>query len=566
MIEDKQNVLYYFLAVTLIISGVAGGGYFCCVSAVLSVILMLFIVCKLVKSSVFSIACDINLAALSCLTAGYFLVSLWAVDPWMALMGGVKFLPIFLFFFLLCQEPWQRERLIQLLPFLGSLMTLFTFIMMQFPVFQMYVSVAGRLAGFFQYPNTYALFMLVCLLVAVYRIDLNKLEWLDICNIFAALAGIYLSGSRTVMILAAAVVLLIFISKRELRKYGIPGVGIFVILVAILAFCGYGAEIFSRFVSLAENSSTFWGRFLYAWDAVKMIAAHPFGMGYYGYYFVQQEMQTGVYSVVNVHNEFLQIMLDIGILPALLMYGAVLRSVISKNNSGRNRLILLVILLHSLFDYDFQFLTMDFLVLLFLDFRNVQKIRISKLTKAVATVVLFVSIWAFESMGVSDFFYIEGNHQKAFRRCRGNTMAKVELLKEAESAEEMEEFADSILESNSHVAVAYSAKARAAFSRGDVETFIRFKLRAIQLAPYQYEEYVDYLDSLAYCEKLYRQAGDMDSARFCVEKAEEIPKMLKQVGDRTSSLGWKIKDRPEVALSQTDLERIVEMRSKIEKD
>lgn len=566
MTKDKQNLLYYFLAAALIMSGVAGGGYFCCVSAAMSVFLMSIIVYDLAKSSAFYIACDINLAAFSCLSAEYFLVSLWAVDSWMALMGGVKFFPVFLFFFLLCQEPEQKERLIHLLPLLGSLMTLFSFIMMQFPVFQMYVSVAGRLAGFFQYPNTYALFMLICLLVAVYRIDLKKIEWLDMCSIFAALAGIYLSGSRTVVVLAVLAAFLVFISKKELRKYGILGLGFFVILVAILAFCGYGAEIFSRFVSMTENASTFWGRLLYARDGVKIIAAHPFGMGYYGYYFVQQEMQTGVYSVVNAHNEFLQIMLDIGILPALLMYGAIIRSVISKNVPERNRLILLVILLHSLFDYDFQFLAMNFVLLLFLDFRNIQKMRISLLTKATVVAGLFASIWAFASIGLSDFFYIKGNPQKAFRLYHGNTMAKVELLKEAESAEEMEQIADWILESNRHVAVAYSAKARAAFANGDVEAFIRYKLQAIQLAPYQYEEYVDYLDSLAYCEKLYRQAGDMDSAEFCVEYAEEIPEMLKEVGDRTTSLGWKIKDRPQAALSQTDLERIEEMRRQLKSD
>lgn len=566
MTKDKQDLLYYFLAAALIMSGVAGGGYFCCVSAGMSVVLMSIVVYGLARSGAFYIACDINLAAFSCLAAGYFLVGLWAVDSWTALMGGVKFFPVFLFFFLLCQAPEQKERLIQLLPLLGSLMTLFSFIMMQFPVFQMYVSVAGRLAGFFQYPNTYALFMLVCLLVSAYRVDLKKLEWPDLGNIFAALAGIYLSGSRTVMVLAVFAVFLVFISRKELRKYGIPGLGIFVILAAILAFCGYGAEIFSRFVSMAENASTFWGRLLYARDAVKIIAAHPFGMGYYGYYFVQQEVQTGVYSVVNVHNEFLQIMLDIGILPALLVYGALIRSVISKNIPKRNRLILLVILLHSLFDYDFQFLAMDFVLLLFLDVRNIQKIRISLLSKATVVAGLLASVWAFASIGLSDFFYIKGDPQKAFQLCHGNTMAKVELLKEAESAEEMEQIADWILESNRHVAVAYSAKARAAFAKGDVEAFIRYKRQAIQLAPYQYEEYVDYLDSLAYCEKLYRQAGDMDSAGFCVEQAEEIPEMLKEVGDRTTSLGWKIKDRPKAALSQTDLERIEEMRSQIEND
>ena len=96
MAKDKQNLLYYFLASTLILAGVGGGGYFCCVSILMSVILLSVIVYILEKSGSFFIAYDINLAAVASLAAGYFLTSLWAVDSWMALTGGIKFLPVFL--------------------------------------------------------------------------------------------------------------------------------------------------------------------------------------------------------------------------------------------------------------------------------------------------------------------------------------------------------------------------------------------------------------------------------------------------------------------------------------
>lgn len=566
MEREKQNFLYYALAVVLVLAGTAGGGYFCCVSSLLCVILMAVIVYLLKGTDSFSIACDLNLAAVLCLVAGYFVASLWAVDFWMALMGGIKFLPVFLFFFILCQIPEQRERLIRLLPLLGSLMTIFSFVMMQFSVFRMYVSAAGRLAGFFQYPNTYALFMLICTLVAIDMIDLKNTDWMCIGHVSVGLLGIYFSGSRTVFVLAVIAILVVLISKKELRRYGILGFLAFAGAAAILGLCGYGFGIITRLVSQMENASTFWGRLLYDRDAVKMIVSHPFGMGYYGYYFVQQEMQTGVYSVVSVHNELLQIMLDIGILPAVLLYGAIGRSLMSGHIPKRNRLILLVMLMHSLFDYDFQFLAMYFILLLFLDLKNIRKVHISILTKATAVAVLLATVCAFASAGISDFFYIKGDFPKAVSFYGGNTMAKIELLKEADSAEEMEQIADSILENNAQVSVAYSAKAQVAFAEGKVEEFIRYKLLAIQKAPYQYDEYIDYLDCLAYCAKRYLQAGDAESAKVCVEQARNIPRMLKEVGNRTSSLGWKINDRPEVALSQKDLERIEEMVHWIDED
>lgn len=559
MAKSQKNYLYVFMLMVLVCSGMVGGGNFCYVSAVESVLLMAAVVVFMVRTGGFRLSFDWNLVAIAVLVVGYFVVGLWAVDSGMALMGGVKFLPVFLYFFLMCQALEERERLICLLPVLGSLMTLFSFVMMQFPVFSPYVSVAGRLAGFFQYPNTYAMFLLACMVVSVYQIRLEQVDWMLVVHMLAALVGIYLSGSRTVMALAAGTFFLLFLFKKELRKYALPCVGIFLAAVVVLAFCGFGTGIVQRILAVAGNASTFWGRLLYDRDAIGMIAAHPFGMGYYGYYFVQQEMQTGVYSVVNAHNEFLQIMLDIGIVPAILTYGTILRSILSKNMPERNRVVLLVMLLHSLFDYDFQFLAMCFVLLLFLDVRNVREIKISVLTKGTAVATLAVVVVLSGLVGTSEFLYVNGKSKAAVKVYGGNTLAKMELLSQAEDAGEMEELADSILEGNGHVAVAYSAKARAAFARGDVQGFVQNKLTAIRLAPYQHEEYLDYLAVLVYSVKLYREAGDEESARFCVERAKEIPGMLKEVEERTSRLAWMINDRPEVELSQENMELIEEM-------
>ncbi len=559
MPKSQKNYLYWFLLLVLVCSGMVGGGYFCYVSAAASVLLMLAVVVFLVRRGGFRISFDWNFVAIAVLACGYFVVCLWAIDSGMALMGAVKFLPVFLYFFLMCQALEERERLIQFLPVLGSLMTLFSFVMMQFPVFLPYVSVAGRLAGFFQYPNTYAAFLLVCLLVSIYQIRLEQVDWMLVIHMLAALVGIYLSGSRTVMALAAATFFLLFLFKKELRKYALLCVGIFLAAVVVLAFCGFGAGIYQRILAVAGNASTFWGRLLYDQDALRIIAAHPFGMGYYGYYFVQQEMQTGVYSVVNAHNEFLQIMLDVGIVPAILMYGAILRSILSRDMPERNRVVLLVMLLHSLFDDDCQFLAMCFVLLLFLDVRNVKRVKVSVLTKGTAAAALAVIVVLSGVVGISEFLYIHGKPDEAVKVYGGNTLAKIELLSRADEAGELEALADSILEDNGHVPVAYSAKARAAFARGDVESFVQNKLAAIRLAPYQHEEYLDYLAALVYSVKLYREAGDEESARFCVERAKEIPGMLEEVRKGTSRLAWMINDRPQVTLSRENMELIEEM-------
>ena len=82
-------------------------------------------------------------------------------------------------------------------------------------------------------------------------------------------------------------------------------------MAVILAVAAGSAGILERFTNISFGASTFLGRILYVQDALPLILKHPFGLGYYGYYFIQQSVQTGVYTVVNAHNELIQILLDV---------------------------------------------------------------------------------------------------------------------------------------------------------------------------------------------------------------------------------------------------------------
>lgn len=585
--EIKQNSTACFLAILLIMTGIPGGGYFCFVSAAAGIVLMAVITCRLIWSRSFYIVFGWNLAAAVILPLGYFVVGFWAVDTGMFLLGVVKFLPVFLYFIALCQiGPEEKERLICLLPVFGSLMTLISFIMMQFPALQPYAAVGERLAGFFQYPNTYALFMLVCMLISIYQVGgaisgkectyeretaytgllrNGKRGWEHFIHILIALLGIGLSGSRIVIVLAVFSFLILAVSQKGFRKYGILCVAVFAFLSFVLVLCGLGEEVIKRLSSIENASISFKGRLLYGQDAVKIIADHPFGLGYYGFYFLQKEVQSGVYSVVNVHNEFVQMMLDIGILPALVLYGALIRSLISKGISARERLVLLVITIHSLFDFDFQYLVMCFVLFLFLEQKNIRKIEVHELGKGAAALLFILTCVLCIPTGISDFFYIYNEPQKAVKFYDGNTLAAVELMAQTNDAVKMEQLADKILENNTHVSAAYRVKAYSEFSRGNIEKFVEYELTAIGLEPYWYEEYVNYLDRLVLCAESCLQKSETEKAIFCLERAEEIPGMLEEVKERTSRLGWETKYRPKVTLPGDELTVFKELRHRIEK-
>lgn len=543
----------------MIVAGILGGGYFVSVSAALGIFMLGVLFYRMYIQKKVTAAWDVNMLAFAVLVFGYLTSCLWAVDSGMALLGVVKFLPLPLFYVLVSGQRAEVEKMIDQLPLLGCLMTIFSFLMMQFSIYEEWVSVAGRLAGFFQYPNTYALFMLICLLVLMWRYKGKQTDWLDYGYGLAAVFGIVMSGSRTVLILTAFAVIWSLIARQAVRKRIVIYLIIGGMIAALTAVLLGSAGVLERFGDISFGASTFLGRLLYVRDALPLILRYPFGMGYYGYYFIQQSVQTGVYSVVNVHNELMQTVLDVGVIPAGLLCYAVIRSWISKHTCQRDRIVLSVMMLHCLLDYDFQFMVMGFVLILFLDKRNIRTYRTPILTGSVVGMAGAGMIVLSAVSGMSDICYLSGNYVRALDMYDGNTMARISLLSQAGESEDMSGIAETIIEKNRYVAVAYSAKARALFSAGDIEGFIDNKQKAIELAPYQYEEYLDYLEVLSYCVNVYLAEGNTADARICAQRAEEIPKMLEEVEEKTSWLGWRIDDRPQVTLSYEAQEMIREM-------
>ena len=132
----------------------------------------------------------------------------------------------------------------------------------------------------------------------------------------------------------------------------------------------------------------------------------------------------------------------------------------------------------------------------------------------------------------------------------------MELLVKADNAEDMKNIADKIIKYDDYISIAYSAKARACFSEGDIPGMIDNKTKAIDRNKYSLVEYEDYIDMLAYSANLYIEAENYDSAQVCINKIKEIPAKLQAVKDGTSSLAYKIQDKPELDLP-SDYQEII---------
>ena len=130
----------------------------------------------------------------------------------------------------------------------------------------------------------------------------------------------------------------------------------------------------------------------------------------------------------------------------------------------------------------------------------------------------------------------------------GNTQNKVDLLIAEDDIVAQNEIADRIISQNEYVQIAYSAKARYAFSQGDFESLISYKNKIFQIAPFSYDEYEDYCYMLIQGIQLYKQAGDEYSTEVCEQQLLKTADRLDRLDDKLSNLGRKIVDQPKTDL------------------
>ena len=113
---------------------------------------------------------------------------------------------------------------------------------------------------------------------------------------------------------------------------------------------------------LADSWTHLLARVLYAIDALGMIASHPvFGVGPDNWQYVYPFVQTSQYHVSIIHNSYLQFAVDAGCVALLILF-AFLAIGLKHLYSCRNResglaafISVVLICLHSIFDFDFQF-------------------------------------------------------------------------------------------------------------------------------------------------------------------------------------------------------------------
>lgn len=487
--------------------------------------------------------------------AGFSLLSaLYGVDWGMSLIGAVRFLGVLFFLGIVMQfSAEDRRDMLNGIPAVGVIMTVIGAVSYLIKPLREFFYVADRLGGFFQYPNVFALFCLIGMLWTICGMDLKKESGQRKKSgaVAAVLAvGILLSGSRMVFVLMAVSMLVLAVRSKSLRKPLILGMGLLAIVVAAAFFTG-GSQNVGRILTASVSSSTLIGRGIYVLDGLKLLLKHPFGLGYLGYYYKEPEIQTALYSVRFIHNDFLQLALDVGWIPCVLMLVFFVKNIISRKNPFANRLILAVWGIHLLWDFDMEFMAMWYLLLLFVNYSGGRRelslsggLRRSfcAVSAAVAVMALYLGAGMIPRyLGRADIssallpFYTESN---------------AELLAKETDIEKAKQLALRIRRQNSYVPEVYDILALVAYTQGEYEAVSEYKKQSLHLQKYNLEAYEKYLMLLSQAINVESSQNDADDVVYLLRCVAEVPGMLEEVEAETTPLAYKTRDIPEFELSK----------------
>lgn len=527
------------------------GGFHTYTAMLTAIVFLLALTGRFLKEKSLRIVMNWNLIMVLTIVVGYWVTPLWAADKGMAVYGILRYSPL-LFLALLLMQYTEAEKthFFSLLPFSGAAMIILGCVLWMIPGMKDYVTVNGRLSGFLQYPNTFAAFLLICLALQGTKETQRRIDWvLDAILI----AGIFLTGSRTGFLILMFLLPGVAVFRKKMRP-----------IVALVIVAGSGILCVSllntdgQITFLGRDLGSLFVRILYYKDALPVILRHPWGLGYMGYRALETTFQTSRYTVSFVHSGLLQMLLDIGWIPALLFVISITQTLFSSKTTPINKIGLLVLSAHALVDFDLQFFLFWEILLLCLDFETgkVYRLKVTKFAGMTAVVpVLAICIW----LGIGDWCHQMGKYSLTLKIAPFHTDALVSAMRTTDDPEELNQLADRILALNSTHALAYSAKANAAYTSGLVQDMIRYKEAAIRLTPYTTEEYCDYIEKLYTVLQIYVRNGDTESAAYCVNKLLTVPQMMERVAAGTDPLAYKTGNNSELILPEPYQSLIAEL-------
>lgn len=505
-----------------------------------NIVLLCLLLCKINKNKTFIFTKDIKFILILLWSFSYMLTMLWSVDTELAWLGFLKFFTVPLFLILVMQYKFtkeQKDKWFDTIAKIGAIMVIIILVVSlvekiitgEFNIFFH----KNRLSGFFGYANSFALFLLIGIIITGFK---ENIKLLDFCIMNILLIGILLTNSRGVMVFAALSYLLILIFNSKPRKKNFINLGIMAVIGLIAVFVmdrGFG--IINRLSSISIYSGEWILRVLYYKDALSVICSNIFGHGYMAWWYMQKGFQTGVYDTQFVHNGLLQVALDAGVIAAVLIVVIFVMGFFDKKLKARDRVLMLIILGHSLMDFNVEFLAITLVLFMTLEFGN--KFEIRKLTLIKIITICLCGIYLF--FGIVEM----GNEFGKYEISNKLFPTSIALSKEIEQTKdfsEMVEKAEVLYEKNKYFLNASTVLSQKEQISGNFDKAYEHELWIIQNRKYKDDSYIKYVAFLEKVVKYYYAMQDYTNMNLYINRLFEVENMINEARENSDKLAYKI--------------------------
>lgn len=456
------------------------------------------------------------------------------LDPDASWMGMLRLCGWMLFALLVLQWPLeQRRRLLMCVPVSGAVAVAVSLLAGLNPVWRPFFYEAGRLAGPFQYANSFALFLLIGLMM----LPSAWPRWLWGGIALLLLFGIVATGSRSGLILLVLWFAFALVRHHQACRV-LPLLGIIAIAGIALALWNDG-WVFARFLK-TNSLSTVWGRLLYNKDGIRLLLQRPLGVGYLGWFYLQRMIQTGVYNVRYVHNDWLQMALDYGLPAALALLGLVIWRL---RKGVLCPMAAVCIALHCLLDPDLEFQCLMFFWILALTPCTEVSARPLRYP-LVPCLFAWIAMLLILPRTAADISYHFGGNL-ASRLSPADTEYATQQMLQASTLSQAAEQARVILDRNAFVPIAWQILAEDSLSRGAYEDMATAQRQAVLLLKYDQTVYDEAMDRLQIAQQMgWDENSDLEQKIWLLDFCDATL-------DSTDSLGWVLRDVPEIGFPES---------------
>ncbi len=504
----------------------------------LNIVLIGLMLLKIYKNKKIVLTKDLKFILICIWSISYLITAVYSVDTELSILGFLKFFTVPIFILTIMQYEYtkeERDKWFNIISEIGAVMVIicvFFAVIGKYDVF----FYQNRLAGFFNYANSFAMFLLVGFIIIGFK---EKLKIIDFFVMSLLLIGIILANSRSIMIISIFAFVIILIFSRLAKKSKLITIGL-VAIISLATVCIVGTlGVNNRLSEVSGNSSEWLLRFLYYKDAIRMLKDNVFGYGYMAWWYMQEGFQTGAYDAQYVHNGLLQIALDAGVIPALLIVLVFMKAFFEKDRNTRDKLLMVVILGHALIDFDMEFMAIMLPLFMTLEFDKKFEVRNTKIVNIFLSAMLICySFFALVTTLNKFQKYDVSNQLFAYSIALND---ELELESDAIKALDISE---KLYKKNKYYLNSAKVLSQREQSVNNYEKAYEYELWIVKNKKYTMRNYIEFVSFLQDSIKYYYSIDDMENVRLFISRLLEVENMINMVKENSDELAYKIAHKP----------------------